>query len=239
MSKSVENNEDTTSSRVRLKRRRVPRSEFGPDSRRRVDVERDREIRRKIKEDEIKEEKRRIERNEIHKKKKLEIARNGNKDKTKRESEIKWASGSRNVIGLLLLGIILYAFYLYNAAERYNELVCNSKSCQFKHSYCVQEAQGLSCQCHIGYRPAINGSACIDYDECTTTAPAACSTNATCTNKEGSYDCKCKQGYVDRYGDASLCLDVDECFHQRPCSHNSARVKTEGRLDYRLYKDSN
>ena len=42
----------------------------------------------------------------------------------------------------------------------------------------------------------------IDVDECSSDEKNDCSSNAMCTNTEGSYVCRCKRGYV---GDGKNC----------------------------------
>ena len=46
---------------------------------------------------------------------------------------------------------------------------------------------------------------CIDYDECSL---ESCSTNANCTNNDGSFTCDCMEGFR---GDGVTCNDINEC----------------------------
>ena len=114
---------------------------------------------------------------------------------------------------------------LIQEMRKYN---CYPDSCSFSHSYCVLEKVGISCRCHIGYQPNEYGDECIDYDECSMNS--TCNVNATCINRDGDYYCKCKDGFVDRHGNGSVCSDVDECLHDRPCINtpNSTCVNTPG-----------
>lgn len=66
---------------------------------------------------------------------------------------------------------------------------------------------------------------CQDVDECEPAAPP-CHAEATCTNKEGSYTCKCNDGWR---GDGSVCVDVDECQSgSASCSKNADCTDTSG-----------
>jgi formylglycine-generating enzyme len=55
---------------------------------------------------------------------------------------------------------------------------------------------------------------------------ADCSPNATCPNTEGSFTCRCKNGFS---GDGVTCTNVDECADKiANCSLNAACVDTSG-----------
>lgn len=75
------------------------------------------------------------------------------------------------------------------------------------------------CYCVYGWE----GSNCeIDVNECTVgpenrVSPALCadSVAATCTNTDGSYECRCNLGWT---GDGYVCIDADDCEFS-PCAH--------------------
>ncbi|XP_067260341.1 adhesion G protein-coupled receptor E5-like [Chanodichthys erythropterus] len=48
---------------------------------------------------------------------------------------------------------------------------------------------------------------CEDIDECKD--PDVCSTNGTCYNHPGSYNCKCHQGYSNYGNNQSKCIEID------------------------------
>ncbi|XP_051773809.1 mucin-like protein [Ctenopharyngodon idella] len=64
-----------------------------------------------------------------------------------------------------------------------------------------------------------SGFDCQDVDECNenSTLPHNCSLLAMCNNTEGSYICKCMEGYL---GDGFTCEDVDECLSPSICRNN-------------------
>ena len=51
-----------------------------------------------------------------------------------------------------------------------------------------------------------------------------CSPNAQCINSQGSYSCKCLDGYQ---GDGETCYDEDEC-SRNPCNPNAVCRNTDG-----------
>ncbi|XP_071772978.2 adhesion G protein-coupled receptor E5 [Centroberyx gerrardi] len=74
--------------------------------------------------------------------------------------------------------------------------------------------------CPIGYN--IKDQECVDYDECATDEdyPEAnpCGENAACLNTEGSFYCKCEDGYISSSqsvtfsaGTPATCKDINEC----------------------------
>jgi hypothetical protein len=67
-------------------------------------------------------------------------------------------------------------------------------------------------QCPEGY----DGDPCTDIDECENFTHD-CSNNATCTNTDGSFECKCNEGFV---GDGKICAVGAECT-DNPCQNDS------------------
>ena len=63
----------------------------------------------------------------------------------------------------------------------------------------------------------------LDINECLL-RKTKCSPNAQCINTQGSYSCKCQDGYE---GDGEKCYDVNEC-NRNPCSFNAvcAEIQT-------------
>ncbi|XP_065190760.1 adhesion G protein-coupled receptor E2-like [Sycon ciliatum] len=65
----------------------------------------------------------------------------------------------------------------------------------------------------------------LDRDECLYQTHN-CSSNATCTNTVGSYNCTCDSGFS---GDGTSCKDADECLYQtHNCSSNANCTNTVG-----------
>ncbi|XP_070175148.1 fibrillin-2-like, partial [Littorina saxatilis] len=61
-----------------------------------------------------------------------------------------------------------------------------------------------TCQCKPGWK----GPTCeVNVNECTDSSP--CSSNAACTDTEGSFICKCNAGYSKNI--IGVCEDIDEC----------------------------
>ncbi|WP_342377499.1 hypothetical protein NVS55_39350 [Myxococcus stipitatus] len=68
-------------------------------------------------------------------------------------------------------------------------------------------------------------SVCSDINECATNN-GGCSSNATCTNSQGSYACACKPGYS---GNGQQCDDINECAtNNGGCSSNATCTNSEG-----------
>merc|ERR1711881_168936 len=63
-----------------------------------------------------------------------------------------------------------------------------------------------------------------DVDECTT-GSHTCSSDATCTNTEGSFTCTCKTGYT---GDGFTCSDINECASSNACPPGATWVNSDG-----------
>ena len=62
-----------------------------------------------------------------------------------------------------------------------------------------------------------------DVNECRNGSPK-CSLNARCINNQGSYSCKCLDGY---HGDGEECNDNNECSNN-PCDANAICRNTDG-----------
>ncbi|MFO0591046.1 MAG: EGF domain-containing protein [Polyangiaceae bacterium] len=73
----------------------------------------------------------------------------------------------------------------------------------------------------------VSAYGCTDLDECSDPALNDCSADATCTNTDGSYVCKCKKGFS---GDGVTCADVNECATPglNNCSVNATCANTVG-----------
>ena len=67
---------------------------------------------------------------------------------------------------------------------------------------------------------------CVDINECVET-PFICEDPVKyCINTIGSYNCKCKQGYILSATDGS-CIDIDECA-LNPCKVNQTCLNSVG-----------
>ncbi|KAL9962843.1 hypothetical protein ACROYT_G031988 [Oculina patagonica] len=92
---------------------------------------------------------------------------------------------------------------------------------------CNNTIGGYFCSCRIGYQLTTNNRTCTDVDECAlrnitgsneTATRSAC--HHICFNKEGSFQCSCRRGYMLMY-DKKQCEDVDECqTGSHACEHN-------------------
>ena len=66
----------------------------------------------------------------------------------------------------------------------------------------------------------------MDIDECQ--EPNICGDNSICNNLNGSYDCKCINGYEMNQEDEE-CIDIDECKNgDNGCSANSDCRNNDG-----------
>ena len=156
---------------------------------------------------------------------------------------------------MTLTTILLFGIFIYDVIRREKAKVCQAYSCPDSNSKCVQLPDSTTyadltvysimncfrCECHVGYYWS-NG-ACIDVDECyenihdctgsptITTVPTyygnCNSENSQCSNLVGSYSCSCQSGFMDKYGDMSLCMDYDEC-SQPVCRANSSCLNLPG-----------
>lgn len=73
---------------------------------------------------------------------------------------------------------------------------------------------GFKCSCGDGYQLDVDGSSCLDIDECTDsthncTATDGSTVGATCRNTEGSYVCDCADGYRLMASDNHSCVAAD------------------------------
>ncbi|XP_072104669.1 adhesion G protein-coupled receptor E3-like isoform X1 [Mobula birostris] len=96
-------------------------------------------------------------------------------------------------------------------------------------------------QCPNGYIQQSNISGCIDDDECSggkDIVEALCGANAVCYNTEGSFYCKCKEGYLNsnngsNFTEQENCIDDNECSGGKDivealCGANAVCYNTEG-----------
>ncbi|KAM7427680.1 hypothetical protein ABFA07_021226 [Porites harrisoni] len=99
--------------------------------------------------------------------------------------------------------------YLYHGADS----ACDKSPC-YNGGICQSgfSARGYRCLCPSGFK---DFRCQADVDECRSSTDNDCSTNATCNNTKGSYNCSCKPGYS---GNGRNCSDIDEC---RSSSHNN------------------
>ncbi|XP_067932806.1 fibrillin-1-like [Watersipora subatra] len=85
------------------------------------------------------------------------------------------------------------------------------------NAMCKDEFNGeYSCKCYPGYTESDNGT-CIVDDVCGVLTK--CSADATCTNIQGSYVCKCKSGFL---GDGITCEAMPQgCGDGQACDPNA------------------
>ena len=81
-----------------------------------------------------------------------------------------------------------------------------------KSALCQNSVGSFDCVCGKGYdhKPDwVEGDdLCININECVLGNLNHCYSGGNCTDTEGSYTCKCPDGYV---GDGRDCDDIDEC----------------------------
>ncbi|KAJ8029879.1 Fibrillin-1 [Holothuria leucospilota] len=87
-----------------------------------------------------------------------------------------------------------------------NECLEGLSSCDPAVETCVNEYGNYSCVCLVGYFRNSTTGPCTDIDECTDNSP--CSSDAICTNLDGSFNCSCKDGFS---GNGFECSDINEC----------------------------
>lgn len=90
--------------------------------------------------------------------------------------------------------------------------------------YCRDTTHGNMCFCReTPFRP-INGSQCIDIDECQHNNGGC---EQRCQNNRGSFTCACDSGYR-LSDDMRTCLDVDECEGSQVCTPNTMCINHAG-----------
>jgi hypothetical protein len=84
--------------------------------------------------------------------------------------------------------------------------------------------------CNAGY--LLDGTGCVDIDECLLGVSGCEARNADCVNTAGSSHCECKTGYVTNatqtnvtLGVEGSCIDINECTlpEGNPCHGNATR----------------
>ncbi|KAJ7989677.1 hypothetical protein DPEC_G00307020 [Dallia pectoralis] len=123
--------------------------------------------------------------------------------------------GYGELVSLFLVSMYITKTYSYPNDHRN----CSSDSCG-PLAECSKVPSG--CTCVSGYRipptylPTNESYGCIDIDECVETSNL-CGPYSNCTNKPGSYNCTCLEGFAPNNQSLPLdpstnaCKDVDEC----------------------------
>lgn len=77
--------------------------------------------------------------------------------------------------------------------------------------------------CWDGYRRNETSLACVDINECEESQPCDYLGYSTCVNHEGSFECKCNEGYQPgfNFNGTDACVDIDECVEQIHNCHKS------------------
>lgn len=95
--------------------------------------------------------------------------------------------------------------------EDINECIIETHSCH-ADAKCTNTIGSYACTCKIGFEG--HGFACDNINECDVFNDehvSSCHENSMCLDTKGSYFCKCNQGFIDMYGDGSVCEDINEC----------------------------
>ncbi|XP_046863918.1 neurogenic locus notch homolog protein 1-like isoform X8 [Xenia sp. Carnegie-2017] len=88
-------------------------------------------------------------------------------------------------------------------------------------AYCAG-TKDLPANCRI----TTNGTICSDVNECLSNP---CSQSATCIDNEGSYECRCNNGYS---GNGFSCININECLSS-PCNISAICIDTKGAFECR------
>jgi len=94
------------------------------------------------------------------------------------------------------------------------------------NQYCIKSTDGhIICFC-ITVSPflSLNGTRCIDTNECAVNNGGC---HQECINTEGSYECRCRQGFT-LAGNRHSCIDRNECREQPGICGGSACINTRG-----------
>ncbi|KAF6031164.1 hypothetical protein EB796_010522 [Bugula neritina] len=77
---------------------------------------------------------------------------------------------------------------------------------------CTNEFGSFRCDCNAGFSGdgKVNGTGCVDDNECQRATNACPFANSKCLNTPGSYNCLCIDGY-ELGADFISCLDINEC----------------------------
>ena len=92
--------------------------------------------------------------------------------------------------------------------EDNDECLFETHSCHH-HATCTNTMGSYACACNIGFDG--HGFACENINECAFETHSCSDENSICVDTEGSYLCECDHGFIDMYGDGSVCEDINEC----------------------------
>ncbi|XP_055383943.1 fibulin-1 [Condylostylus longicornis] len=96
------------------------------------------------------------------------------------------------------------------------------------HQRCINTNGSYRCQnllqCSGGYKASMDGTSCVDIDECVT-GEHNCGPDQICRNRIGGYICSCPIGHT--LNNDNRCIDINECEHQ-VCPMNSNCINTIG-----------
>uniref|UniRef100_A0A8C6NRM3 Thrombomodulin n=1 Tax=Nothobranchius furzeri TaxID=105023 RepID=A0A8C6NRM3_NOTFU len=89
------------------------------------------------------------------------------------------------------------------------------------------------CVCVSGFEPSLDGTRCVDVDECAEEEDSCTEEGEECVNTDGGYECTCMEGFEEEDGacvNASICL---LCEHSN-CSRVSGEFRCVCRDGYRV-----
>ena len=79
----------------------------------------------------------------------------------------------------------------------------------------------------LGFEASSKNKTCEDINECDKEFMCGDSEYGTCLNTEGAFICACRDGFKNRNGLDSVCIDKDEC-NEFDCGFNNICTNTIG-----------
>ena len=95
------------------------------------------------------------------------------------------------------------------------------------------------CVCEEGYYSF--GKECLNINECSSDKLNDCPDNSDCANNDGSYTCRCRNGFVMAIdtGDTKKCFNINECLDNNSCDIASGAICEDTNGGYKCSCPSN
>lgn len=113
-----------------------------------------------------------------------------------------------------------------------NNITCSKDPCADCAHDCQKEGDTHVCKCRKGYRLGKDGKSCVDVNECEEEDPCT-GEGEECENIQGSFECRCKEDFVEENG---VCVDVsicDKCEHML-CENSTGVYKCGCRKGFKV-----